>query len=361
MLAVADVKTLWRRRPFEALAKYRSVVGFIPEDPVSFFFGDPSVDRVGVAGTLGLRRVLVPPGWASWSAWIGQRLLGRAIGSTRELRGIVVTTPHYLPLLEALGGALPEYYFCSDDYRSYQGWDRGVMAKNEKEIVLRASHSFFVSQRLLDRACDEYGVARDRASVVMNATDPEFLVEAAPEELDGLRREFGIGSGPVAGVAGAVNSRLDFELLLYLVESGAVGALVFAGTVDGGLQDWAFERLRAHPLCVWTGTETRDRMRLWQQLFDVGLVPYRRVEFNQYCSPMRLFDHLAAGKPLVATSACSQITDFTEFVVVADEADAFTEAVRAAAETGRRSQQMVRFAAGHTWDARALQIRDRIG
>ena len=72
MLAVADVKTLWRRRPFEALAKYRSVVGFIPEDPVSFFFGDPSVDRVGVAGTLGLRRVLVPPGWASWSAWIGQ-------------------------------------------------------------------------------------------------------------------------------------------------------------------------------------------------------------------------------------------------------------------------------------------------
>jgi len=88
------------------------------------------------------------------------------------------------------------------------------------------------------------------------------------------------------------------------------------------------KQLMDHPKCVAVGRQPHEIIHQWFQCLDVGLIPYIKTEFNRFCSPMRLFDHLASGAPLVATDACDQVKAFKGRVSVCS-GDAFVAAVQA--------------------------------
>lgn len=72
MIAVCDVNTIWRHRPFSAMAELTEVLAFTP--------GDYRAVRRRVAHpetALPVVDVRLPPGWASKTAALGQRLLWR--------------------------------------------------------------------------------------------------------------------------------------------------------------------------------------------------------------------------------------------------------------------------------------------
>lgn len=124
---------------------------------------------------------------------------------------------------------------------------------------------------------------------------------------------------PIVGVVGAVNHRLDFELLRSCASLDAVGTLLSVGPIQSG-HDMQLEVLRENPKCRFSGSS-----RITQ--FPRGCSPWmsasfrtRKDAFNHYRSPMRLFDHLASGRP-VATDACDQIRDVAGFVEVAGRED----------------------------------------
>jgi len=369
MLIAADINTLWHRRPFEALGPVVPVLGLAPMDPLMAWrrYRWP-VRRISAAGDAGFSPlpVLLPPGWASRYADTAlPRLWKKAIAWCKargtKPQGLFVTSPHYLPLVAAVRNELPCYYYCSDDYRSYSGWSGDEMKEKEGALVSQVNHAFFVSQQLAEWAVTDYGISVDKVSVSMNATEETFLqpVEAAEirEIFDAhprLRR-------PVAGVVGGVNDRLDFELLHACAELPELGTLLFVGPVED-LQSAALQQLRRHPKCLFVGRQPHIELPRWLQLLDAALIPYRNIGFNRYCSPMRLFDHLASGRPILATDACPQVTAMQPWVKVAKWQRSFLEMLSSLLEHGAtpRSTEMVNHAHQHTWMARARFLRERI-
>lgn len=77
---------------------------------------------------------------------------------------------------------------------------------------------------------------------------------------------------------------------------------------------------------------------------------------------MRLFDHLASGRPILATDACPQVTTLQPWVQVAGEQQAFLEMLAGLLKQGAmsRSTEMVDHARQHTWTARAGLIHEQI-
>ena len=85
----------------------------------------------------------------------------------------------------------------------------------------------------------------------------------------------------------------------------------------------------------------------YYQAFDVILIPYLREHpFNQVCSPTKIMDGMGSGRPIVAT-AIPECRLYSELFAVAEDADAFLDAVesirargsddgRAVADVGRR-------------------------
>lgn len=299
MIVFFDVNTIWRRKFGDALKRRVDDVSLIAP-----FSGTPSVpDQNGEIIPVRLIR-----GWAGILAWLAMpRLLHRVrgmVGFPRETSSaIVVTTPHYLRLVQRAAPHTKIVYYCSDDYRSYAGWNAARMAKAEATICRMAALSIFVSEALRQRAILEYRLDPAKTWVSPNATEPRFAQPCdQPFTLAGL-------PGPVFGTAGIFNRRIDFTFLEAIAADEQVGTLVLVGPIEAELEgDPALERLRTLSKVRFTGAQPHSEMPQWMAAFDVAVIPYAATEFNRFCSPMRLYDHLAIGQPIIATLHCDQIT-----------------------------------------------------
>jgi glycosyltransferase involved in cell wall biosynthesis len=322
ILAVADVNTIWHRRLAEALSNEITTIGLTPwrafgKRPDSSPMPDTRLD---------VRALSLPPGWASRLAHASQKIIARAVRSIGRRYPhkvvLILTSPAYLPLARELREEVGLIYYCADDYRSYDRWGGERLAEAEGRLVETADACFFVSNALCERALREYHLPPQRAFISMNATEPRFRAPADEERyavLEGLAR-------PVVGVVGTLSNRIDFELLAELAGKSEVGTLLCVGQLAIPAETPAVKALIANEKCVITGHIPHRDLHLWTRAIDLAVIPYANSRLNHFCSPMRLFDHLASGRPIIATAICDQIVRLLQPSSVVGE-DAFVDRV----------------------------------
>ena len=343
MIAQFDVNTIWRRKFGQALRR---------RNPDTLLFAPRAFSSPGaLPAEEGLISVSLPPGWASRSAIVSMPILRRRAGALAAARGgsietAIFTSFHYLPLAKRLRANARIIYYCSDDYRGYAGWGGDAAIAQEAELCRLASLSVFVSGALRDRAVAEYGLDPAACIVAPNASEPRFTGETPrPAELAGL-------PGPVFGTVGVFNDRIDFGFLERLANSAEVGSLALVGPLqDCPDADGSIARLRGNPKVHWFGARPHDEIHAWMAGIDIAVIPYAPTRFNHFCSPMRLWDHLAIGQPIIATDACDQIARQEGVFVVApgDALDRSISSAKAAAAGGRRPHL-------ESWDDRVALI-----
>ena len=212
MIAVADINTLWRRKPFEALAGWIPVLGLAPRDVVMAWRRRSEEHRRDMPEGYRERSITLPPGWAShFPGWTARRLWANASREARAggraLSALIVTSPHYLPLVEHARSYMPTFYYCSDDYAHYVGWGGADILQQEARLVRAVAHSFYVSEPLAERAVREHGVPRDHVTVSPNATDETFLKPVPEAQILALQGRFPRLRRPLVGVVGGINER----------------------------------------------------------------------------------------------------------------------------------------------------------
>jgi hypothetical protein len=117
---------------------------------------------------------------------------------------------------------------------------------------------------------------------------------------------------PRLGVMGRLDWRVDELLLEELAKGHPDWHLVLAGPTEGR---WG-RRLRRLPNVHWLGTIPAQRSRRIIADWDVALIPYRLTEWTQACLPVKLFEYLSEGKPVVATPL-RELLPFADVVVTA--------------------------------------------
>jgi glycosyltransferase involved in cell wall biosynthesis len=298
----------------------------------------------------------LPRGWASSTAFFGQKLLYSLVRDEARSTGgrpvVLLTSPAYSPLAERLAGEFPIVSYTADDYRSYSGWGGNAVAEKERKIHSLASLSVFVSEALRERAIREFGLDPGRTFVSPNGTERRF----AHRTNDGVLAEMHGRPGPVVGILGALTERLNLEALAKVASSNSVGTFLVAGPASEDLLK-RYEIFRSDRFVV-TGHIDHTRMHLYAQALDVAIIPYARSQMNWYCSPMRLYDHLATGVPIVALRGCDQLgrAAFPGLHVV-DETELVpkVEALLKAGPTKLQPPPEDCF-----WDRRAKALRDAI-
>jgi glycosyltransferase involved in cell wall biosynthesis len=368
MIVVADVNTIWRRKPFQEMGKFRSVLGIAPKD-ILLALGSRNFNPKPIqCHNYREKLILMPPGWASRLQRITAMRISSVTKTTARRAGetvtaLVVTSPHYLQLVGRLRDVMPTFYYCSDDYSEYTGWGGRTVLLEEAALAKAVSHSFFVSTALADRVVHDFGIPHDRVSVSPNATETAFLEPVLEEQIKELTSRYPQLRRPIVGVVGGINDRLDVELLRRVADLPNIGTLLMVGPLMPSSDLCQWEALRQHPKCLFVGSQAHTVLPIWMQSLDVALIPYRCGVFNRNCSPMRLFDHLAAGKPIVATANCLQVLEFDAWVQVAATDASFIDAVTRYASEGEdpmRSIAQKQAASQHLWSKRAAFLSDKI-
>ncbi|WP_096156588.1 glycosyltransferase [Bacillus sp. FJAT-45066] len=106
---------------------------------------------------------------------------------------------------------------------------------------------------------------------------------------------------PVLGFIGGIKPKLDFPLLIELMKQKQDWTLLLVGP-DGTNGNRDFQQLLSLPNVQYIGKVPPDEVPLYMNKIDIGLLPYKASEYNRAVFPLKLFEFLAAGKPVVGAN-----------------------------------------------------------
>jgi glycosyltransferase involved in cell wall biosynthesis len=177
-----------------------------------------------------------------------------------------------------------------------------VAAQAERWTLLQAHAVLAVSSPLRDYAVS-LGIDPGRAHVLPNGVDPELF--QLSERDARLRARLGLTDAPVLGFVGGLRPWHDVQALPAvadrLVRRHPDLRLIIVG--DGPLRgqlEATFRDLGIARNALFTGALPHDEIPGVIRQFDVALAPYTRPEHAFYFSPLKLFEYMACGVPVVA-------------------------------------------------------------
>ncbi len=160
------------------------------------------------------------------------------------------------------------------------------------------------------------------------------------------------------GYFGAIATWLDLALVRAVADRFPSCAVVLIGHDQIGLR----RRLSGHPNLVLLDEVPYCELPNYLCAFDVCLLPRLLTPLTRAMNPVKLYEYLCSGRPVVATDL-PELSQFDGLVYRADSREGFLEAVQSALDEApddpRRALRKA-FAAGQTWDARAAELEREV-
>ena len=350
------------RRMVAAQASARSVLWVDPPRPITDILRDPALRarlrNPVVRETASVSRLYTwgPPfltrrGVRRVTAELHARAVNRAATQINPLVPPIAVVAGWLTETSRLR-AFPRALYLTDDLGAggdLLGTDETYLTASMRRQVAASDEIFAVSEELRERV-GNWG----RGSVL--------LPNGAAPEVAALLMERAYRSrlpGPLVGLVGTINDRLDVQLVLDLARTGVSLLIVGPRREQSTETREALDELIAMPNVEHVGRVAYSELPAYLASIRVGITPYLDTSFNRASSPLKTLEYLAAGRPVVSTDLPASRWLNTELVAVADDAEEFVQFVHDQLEQPLSpdvESACRRVAGAHSWHSRAAAM-----
>ncbi len=232
-------------------------------------------------------------------------------------RVLWIQNPAYLEMIDKLDFDLL-VYDKMDPFHAFKASDKNIL---EKEIqLLKRADLVFTGGRSLQNLAQEHC---DKAICYPSGIDFDHFAKGAqegsiPDDLKSLKK-------PILGYFGAVDERIDWEMIQYLCRERAHWNIVFLGPLV--LMDKIpIKEDNFH----WLGPKNYSQLPAYLRGFDVCLIPWLVTELTKNMSPTKTPEYLAAGKPVVSTPIPDVMADYPDDALIGESPEKFLDACTSA-------------------------------
>jgi glycosyltransferase involved in cell wall biosynthesis len=273
---------------------------------------------------------------------LAQRLLAPMI--RRDLRRLGIQNPILIAGLPHAVDLLPlvphtcVIYHCADDYASVRGFPSTLPAL-EADLCREADLVITTSETL----CQDRRRFNANTHWVPNGVDLQHFARiAAPAaELENVRR-------PVIGFVGGLSEWVDISLLKQLAERRKEWSFVLVGPASANVSTLENAN-NVHLL----GPRAYEALPRYLAAMDVALIPFKDDRVTFHADPIKAYEYLAAGLPVVATDMPA-LRRLDHVVRLARTSQDFEVQINAALNEGRDTKKAQRQAEAqrHSWSSR---------
>lgn len=264
---------------------------------------------------------------------------------------VYLSHPLHAFALDAFKSRILSCYDWTDDWPQFELIplaDRDEYRHISQQVPRQVDVLFAVSQNLYKRAKK----LNPNAYWMPNATNLHNMNGSVPKPDPELNEI----SGPRLGYVGHIGDRIDFDLLRKIAEARRDWSIVMVGPVWSNRKE-EVEELGRLSNVHFVGARPYDSLRGIFDQFDACLIPHTVDELTASMDPIKLYDYLATGKPIVTTQV-SGVERFGDAIYIADSHDGFISQINAALNETNNSLVDRRRAYGrdNSWSARADQL-----
>jgi glycosyltransferase involved in cell wall biosynthesis len=247
-------------------------------------------------------------------------------------------------------------YDCYDNYLANANGRRlADLRRRETGVIDRADVVLAASESLQTALHDRHA----HVHLVPNGVEPH-LFSTNPMSGGEPPPELAVLPHPLVGFLGQVAAWLDFELLGGLAELRPEWTFAFVGSHDADkalATRPGYRRFRQCPNVHLLGPKRHADLPPYLNAFDVCIIPYRLDGQVPASSPIKLYEYLAAGKPVVSVPI-PHVSSFQPLVKVANTAAEFERSIELSLSQDGDTLRAERlaFARQNSWDKRAEEV-----
>lgn len=254
----------------------------------------------------------------------------------------ILHLPFWGPLSAAFPGG-PVIYDCMD-YHAGFSTHTALMDREEDRLFRLAdavvTTSDWLSKRIAEKAPGN--VLIRNGAEVQRFKDAQAADNTSPN------------GRPVVGYVGAIAEWFDTALVAAAADAYPDWDFVLVGSTHGCDTRALEKRGNVHLL----GEQPYDSIPARVAAFDVCIIPFQLTELIQATNPVKAYEYLSAGKPVVATNL-PELRPLTDLVHVTDSHEAFITALASAMD--ERDDAILRtnrqaWATDQDWLGRARQF-----
>lgn len=256
-----------------------------------------------------------------------------------------------IPLLAYFSSSRVIYDYL-DDLDTFRG-DQNRLRRDHGDYLLKADIVITTAERLYTEASK----LRTDALFIPNGVDYDHFAQQ-PSGLPpaDLKPILDLGQ-PIVGYHGALARWFDYDLLTSLARQRRDISFVLIG-IDHDETLQASDLLK-EPNVHWLGQKPYAELPAYVSRFDAGCIPFVVNDITNATSPIKLFEYLAAGKPVVA-SPMQEAMRYSQ-VLVAGKVDEWSLQLTQALEvSGQERKKLQEFGRENAWENRAMDLMARM-
>ena len=249
------------------------------------------------------------------------------------------------------------FYDCVDNHAVQAGVNRNPkrVHQEEKMILKRANIVTVTSKRLLKMKRKQ----TKNIHLVLNAGDVALFQKQIPKDSKtAAARALSAIPTPILGSVGALDSyKYDFDLLLASAKQHPDWNFVFVGSPLVEQKTRALKQLTKLPNVHMIGSIPREDVPAYVSYFDICLIPYKSNEYNEASFPLKFWEFMATGKPIVA-SGVPELAEYEPMIAYANNPKEFSQKITIILASGAKMDQArAKLASHHGWDNRAAELK----
>lgn len=255
----------------------------------------------------------------------------------------------YSPTSCDLVGRIPNagvIYDCVDRHSAYKGMiDPKVVDRMEEDLARRADQVFCTAQGLYETLV---GYNKNTEMIPNGAAYELFSRAASTEPRDETKP-------PVFGFVGMLQECIDYEVIMKLAEAYPEGEIDLIGKPLPGVD---LSPLQQYKNIKLLGLIPQTELPEYIKRFDVCLNIFREGRLAKDVSPLKFYEYLATGKPIVSTKEPLQVIDFSDVTYICETQEDFVVKCEEALRENDPEKVARRMAYGKacSWDERVKRM-----
>lgn len=255
--------------------------------------------------------------------------------------------------LERKGNALV-VYDAMDDWSAFEGND-SVAAKFEEKLACEADIVLAVSQKLFER----FSAINRNTLLVRNGADVSYFGRARNHVKSSGDALFPYLDKKIIGYVGHLGGWVDSSLIVECAAKLPQYLFVVIGPCSSGTANMLVSQANV----LYVGALPYEKLIPYMAYFTVGLIPFKLNQLNESTNPIKLYEYLAAGMPVVSTAMKEVARYEEEGVVYVSDRENFSDAIHLAAQSSDKPKFIERrldVALANSWESRVKDVSNAI-
>lgn len=164
---------------------------------------------------------------------------------------------------------------------------------------------------------------------------------------------------PIVGYIGAIERRIDYDLIKNVTDQNPHVSFVFVGPQHPEhIPDWFYNTHNIHVIQPIPYDEVAPMI----YGFDVCMIPFKKDDISNTIFPLKLFEYLGLGKPVICTDFNMDLAEFSgnEVVSYVEDSTSFSNAINQYIINNdlHLKDKRIQIALQNTWQDRVNRISE---